>query len=452
MSNPCRPRILFLNRSYWPDAEATGQLLTELCEDLADRFDVTVIAGQPNCNADGVAFRRRGDECRGGVTIRRVCHTRFSKRTLLGRLCNQLSFLAAATVAALTVKRPDVVVAETDPPFLSLLAALVRRRFGCRLVVYLQDIHPDIAVAVGRLRDGRLVRRLRRMLFGVYRSADRVVVLSRDMQQRIVASGVSSRRTAVVPNWIDTSLVHPVKQNNGFRTRHGLEGQFLVMYSGNHGLCQQLEDVIAAAHQLRHRPDILFLLIGGGVMQPQLQDQAHRLGLTNVRFLPYQPKTMLAESLSAADLHLVPLDPRVADCLMPSKLYGVLASGTPLLAIAPDECELADLVREHDVGRVAPPGQPEALAEGIEMLADRQWDLEMMGHRARRLAEQQFDRHQVTARFATLLESMLEQGAGSRAQDEEQRSSIAHETTPAPRHSGQKVKTRAETPNAEPIS
>jgi glycosyltransferase involved in cell wall biosynthesis len=401
-------RVLFLNRSYWPDAEATGQLLTELCEDLAPSFDVTVIAGQPNDNPARSAFRRGGAEMRQGVRVRRVRHTRFPKRSLAGRLINYLGFLVGAYWAALWTQRPDVVVVETDPPLLCLVGWWLQRVRGAKLICYLQDIHPDIGIALGKLRDRWPLRMLRRLLFHVYRGADRVVVLSRDMRDRIAQSGVDPQRIVCIPNWIDATKVRPVKDGNPFRRRHGIDGRFVVMYSGNLGLCQRLEDVISAADVLRGRSDVLFLLVGGGSLQQQLQDQVAGLGLENVRFLPYQPKAELAASLSAADVHLVPLDERIASCLMPSKLYGVLASATPLVAVAPEECELAELTLEHGVGVLAPPGQPEALAEVIEKLADRTWDLAEMGRRARRLAESRYDRRHVTSRFHALLRSVLE--------------------------------------------
>jgi colanic acid biosynthesis glycosyl transferase WcaI len=402
-----RPSVLFLNRSYWPDAEATGQLLTELCEDLAAGFDVTVIAGRPNDNPTGIQYRRRGTEVRCGVRIRRVWHTRFPKGILAGRIINYLSFLWSALWAAIWAKRPNVAVVETDPPLLCLIGWYLQRVRGAKLVVYLQDIHPDIAIALGKIRDGRLVRALRRLMFHTYRGADGVVVLSRDMQQRVVDSGVDPQRVVCIPNWIDTQKVRPIKQNNPFRKKHGVKGEFVVMYSGNLGLCQRLEDVIAAAGYLRDRADILFLLAGGGALKQQLQQQVAERGLSNVRFLSYQPKSELAQSLSAADVHLVPLDPRVASCLMPSKLYGVLASGTPLVAVAPEECELAELTLKHDVGVLAPPGEPEAMADVLRDLADHTWDLPQMGARARRLAEAEYDRQHVTARFRALLGSVL---------------------------------------------
>jgi colanic acid biosynthesis glycosyl transferase WcaI len=398
-----RPKVVFLNRSYWPDAEATGQLLTELCEDLSDTFDVTVIAGQPNDNPSREEYREFGTEFRNGVRIRRVRHTRFTKRSLCGRIINYLSFLWGAFWAAAWMKRPDLVVAETDPPLLCLIGWYLKRVRGAKLVVYLQDIHPDIAVALGKIRNGWLTRILRRVMFRAYRSADRVVVLSRDMRQRVLDSGVAAERVLCIPNWVDTDNVRPIKSCNSFRDRHGLNGEFVVMYSGNLGLCQRLEDVIAAASYLRDRSDILFLLIGRGSLERRLKEQVLELGLSNIRFRSYQPKAQLAESLSAADLHLVPLDPRVASCLMPSKLYGVLASGTPLVAMAPDRCELAELTQQYGIGVVASPGDPEALAGILRDLADHRSDLREMGRRARQLAVAQYDRKQVTDRFNDLL-------------------------------------------------
>ncbi len=458
------PRIVFLNRSYWPDAEATGQLLTELCEDLAAEEqetggrrqetgdgrqqaplspvpcplspDIAVLCGQPNANPMKATYRRWGREVRNGVTIHRVWHTRFPKSFLPGRAVNYVSFLLAALWTAWWTRRPDVVVVETDPPLLSLIGGLLQRWRGAKLIVYLQDIHPDIAVALRKLRDSWMTRLVRRRLFAVYRRADRVVVLSGDMRQHVIAGGVRPDRVVVIPNWIDTASVHPVKQNNAFRQRHELNGQFVVMYSGNLGLCQRLEDVIAAAECLRRRADIVFLLVGGGALQRPLEARAAELGLGNVRFLPYEPKPRLAESLSAADIHLVPLDPDVAACLMPSKLYGVLASGTPLLAVAPESSELAELTRTHAVGLVAPPGDPSALAQAIERLADHPDDLPEMGQRARQLAERQYDRKTVTARFADLLKDVLgvrsQESGGQRGGDDLCRCKVS-KSTPLPK-------------------
>jgi glycosyltransferase involved in cell wall biosynthesis len=405
-----RIRILILNRSYWPDAEATGQLLTELCEDLASSFDVTVICGQPNENPTNAAFRRFGTELHNNVTIRRVWHTRFPKAFLPGRAVNYLSFIAAAFWAAVWSRRPHLVVAETDPPLLALVARFLQRWRGTKLLVYLQDIHPDIGIALGKLRDNWMTRLIRRRLLQAYTGADRVITLSRDMRDHLVAAGVPAAKVQVIPNWVDTESIYPVKQGNVFRDRHGINGQRVVMYSGNLGLCQRLEDVISAADLLRERTDILFVLVGDGARKAELEQHVVARRIPNVRFLDYQPKHELAQSLGAADLHLIPLDARVASCLMPSKLYGILASGTPVLAIAPHDCELATITHEHGVGRVVAPGAPALLAKAIIDLADDP-DLPAMGARARDLACRSYDRVHVTAQFRRTVMSVLDDSA-----------------------------------------
>lgn len=406
-----RPRVLFLNRSYWPDAEATGQLLTELCEDASGRFAITVIAGQPNQNPDGAPFRRVGVQYRHGVEIRRVANLRFPKSSFLGRLGNMISYLLAATLSALTLPRPALVVVETDPPLLALLGGFLKHWHGCRLVVYLQDIYPDVAVSLGKIPNGWWTRLLRRVLFNIYARADRVVVLSSDMQALLTRSGVASHKVVCIPNWIDTTQVIPQKTDNVFRETHGIDGQFVVMYSGNMGLTQPLDTVLGAAEQLRDASEIAFYLVGDGVARRRLETEARRRGLSNVHFLPYQPKSQLSSSLSAANVHLVPLDPRTSDQLMPSKLYGVLASGTPVLAAAPEGSELSRITREANVGMVVPCGCTRSLVEAIRWSTAHRDLLEQMGRRARRLAIEQFDRAKMTARFAQMLADVIDSPA-----------------------------------------
>ena len=342
-------RTLFINRSYYPDVEATGQLLTELCEDLSSDVDVTVICGRPVKVTDDTPAPT-GVNIYNGVTIRRVWHTQFPKTSFVGRIINMLSFTVMATWSAFTAPRPDTVITETDPPFLCLLGFALKKIRRVRLVCYLQDIYPDIAVALGKLPEGWISGLLRRAFFGVYRRADQVVVLSRDMQDLMIERGVDPTKVAVIPNWVDTDLIYPVKENNAFRHRHDLEDKFVVMYSGNMGLSQNLMQILDVAELLQHRDDIVFAFVGDGADRANLERSATQRDLQNVRFFDYQPKSELAISLSAADLHLVVLRPEIQQLLMPSKIYGVLASGTPALVIGDSHSDLAEMVVGNKLG------------------------------------------------------------------------------------------------------
>jgi glycosyltransferase involved in cell wall biosynthesis len=421
---PARARVVFFNRSYWPDAEATGQLLTDLTEDLAGRFDIEVVAGMPNsvvgeldANAASASATHRA-----GVKIRRLRHTRFGKRSFLGKACNLFTFWASAAATTFTLPDADVVVTETDPFLLPLVGRWLQKRRGCKHIVYLQDIYPDVAVAVGKLKEGRLSRWLRKRLFSAYAKADRVVVLSRDMAERCRRYGVPSDRIRVIPNWADTSVVHPRKGDNAFRKQNGLQSAFVVMYSGNLGMVHQLQPILQAAAALRASPEIQFLFVGEGVRKADLQRQAREQGLTNVRFLPYQPRETLADSLSAADLHVVSMDPATTELVMPSKLYGVLAVGSPVAALVDPGSELSEIVRKHEVGYVCDSRDPslaaERLAYVVNFLASHRDVAEKQGASARKLAEEQYDRRLQTARFAGLLDEVLaENRSAVRASD-----------------------------------
>jgi glycosyltransferase involved in cell wall biosynthesis len=223
------------------------------------------------------------------------------------------------------------------------------------------------------------------------------------MRDMLLAMGVASERISIIPNWVDTNLVYPVKEKNAFRERHQLGSDFVVMYSGNLGMSQRLEHFLDAANLLKEEREIRFLLVGDGATKPELIAHADSLDLKNVTFLDYQPKSELAISLSAADLHFVVLDPTIAGCLMPSKIYGILAAGTPMLASTIDQCELARLVREGDVGYVVAFGDPEAIAERIHWSATHRDELAEMGERARQLAVDQYDRSYITRTFGELL-------------------------------------------------
>jgi glycosyltransferase involved in cell wall biosynthesis len=388
MTGGSNARVLFLNRSYWPDMEATGQLLTTLCEGLSDDFQVQVIAGQPNSiDPQAKAAGWKNLHARHDVEIRRLSHLQLPKRKIWMKAMNYVSFAISVRKALRRLSAPDVVVFETDPFILAFEANRLQKRTGCKMVGYLQDIHPDVGIALGKISNSLWVRRLRERLFAVYRRCDRMVVLSRDMKRLLEAGGVSGHKIDIIPNWADTNAVQPVPEPNPFRQKHGLQGKFLVMYSGNLGLTQRLEEFVEAAEKLADRQDIRFVFIGKGALELQLKNQVQSRGLQNVSFFDYQPKDQLGDSLSAADLHLIPLTASLAQCLMPSKLYGILAAGRPCLTNAPADSELHQIVSQQQVGLTVPPGSVPAIAERIHWAANHREELTEMGRRARQYAE-----------------------------------------------------------------
>lgn len=402
-------RLLFLNRSYWPDAEATGQLLTALCEDLVGQFDVHVLAGQPNVISTTDDWEQI--RMRNGVTIHRVQHTTFSRKTVVRKAINFLSFIRACRRQIPKLPPPDVIVFETDPFLLPFVAERIRRRCGCGMAGYLQDIYPDVAVALEKVSDNWAVRKLRTALFDVYRRCGRLIVLSRDMKQLLQDGAIPEERITIIPNWADTQQIYPIVSGNRFLRRFGLEDKFVVMYSGNLGLTQHLEEYVEAAALLQDDPEIQFVFVGEGALKNDLQRQAGSLGLSSVLFCDYQPQSELSHSLSAASLHLVPLTTELSRCLMPSKLYGVLAAGRPFLTNAPASSELFELTRSHRVGITVDAGSPALIAEAIRTAKNDLAALQEMGRRARRLAEERYSKTISVSAFAKTLRDVASESS-----------------------------------------
>jgi colanic acid biosynthesis glycosyl transferase WcaI len=404
-----KARLLFINRSYWPDAEATGQLLTDLCESLADRFEVSVLCGQPNSNPTASDFIEAGTQTRNNVTIHRLKHAHFNKRRPLSRIANLISFTLATKRWLGRSQSYDIVISETDPFLLPLVVSPHCKARGATYVAYLQDIYPDIAIRLGKARDGWLTRQIRKRLQMAYRSARWIVVLSASMKQELIDWGLYASAIAIVPNWVDCQAVVPVKTANQFRKANHWEDRFVVMHSGNMGMSQRLCSLIQSVDEPSFPSHGKVVLIGGGADEPRLRKIA---AATNrheaIEFLPYQPREALAESLSAADVQVISIDPRIGGTLMPSKLYGILASGTPVLAISAPSSDVANIVTENRLGAVVPDHHPRAIADAIAKLADQTPERRNeMQQKARLLAVSQYDRHICVQQFAELLSTAL---------------------------------------------
>lgn len=391
-----RPRLLVFNQYYWPGVEATAHLLTELCEALAAEWDVTVVTGTVEDAPKAEATTRNG------VRIVRVGSTAFERRRLALRGLNYASYFAFAARAGMAQPRPDAILCLSDPPFVSAVGVAVARRHRAPLVLVTHDVFPEIAVELGRLDNPVLVAALDRAVRFGLRRADRVVAIGETMRRRLETKGVSSERLRVIPNWTDTSALTPQPRDNGWAREHGLEGRFVVMHSGNVGHAQDLVTLVRSMTFLRDLERLQLVVIGSGARHAELVRLAERIEV-KVLFLPYQPRERLAESLSAADLHVVGLARGLSGFVVPSRMYGVLAVGRPVIVAADAESETARIVEETGCGLVVPPGRPELLAEAIRAAHDGELDLAEMGRRARAYAEAEADRAVAIGRYRSVL-------------------------------------------------
>jgi glycosyltransferase involved in cell wall biosynthesis len=394
-----RPRLLVLNQYYWPGVEATANLLTELCEALAEDYDVTVITGSAR---EPLPHR----EVRNGVTIIRAHSTAYDRTELSRRAANYLTYLFGAIREGFAAGRPDVVISMTDPPFIGAAAELLARRYRVPLVVISQDVFPEIAVKLGRLSNPIAIGALRAVIGSYLRFADRVVVIGETMKERIVEKGVDRDRVCVISNWGDAERVTPQPRENAWAEEHGLTDKFVVMHFGNVGHAQDLDTLIRATTFLRDLDDLVVPIIGVGARLDELTELAETVQADKVRFLPWQEYAQRSLPISAAHLHVVGLARGLAGYIVPSRMWGVLAAGRPVIAAAEDESETAAVVRATGCGIVVPPGDPLALAEAIRACHDGEYDLAEMGRRSRVYAETETDRSIAVARYRAVLEDV----------------------------------------------
>ena len=399
--------IVFVNRYAWPDHSATSQLLTDLARALVARgHAVTVIASRQsydNPSADLAAA-----ESDAGVKYLRVATTRFGRSQLLGRALDYLSFYAMLPWTLMrTLRRVDVVVAKTDPPLLGMVVAPIAWLRGARCVNWLQDVFPEVAQVLGEPRLPRpLIWLMARMRDMSLRAAAMNVVIGARMaaylQQRVAGA-----KFEVIPNWALEHAIRPLpREGNLLRKQSGLDGRFIVAYSGNLGRAHDASTLLVAAQRLRDRADIGFLFIGDGHQMRILRDQVEREGLSNVRFLPYQPLDRLGLALAAGDLHVVSLRPELEGLIVPSKFYGIAAAARPIAFIGAEDGELAGWIEMHECGFVITPSHAGAFAEAIVAMADSADRGAVVGKNARKMLDLRFSRDAAHGQWHDLLSKL----------------------------------------------
>jgi colanic acid biosynthesis glycosyl transferase WcaI len=398
-----RPRILVLNQYYWPGVEATAHLLTELCEALAEDYDVEVVTGVLHGHEDSPHESQRN-----GVKIVRVVSTSYERSELSRRAANYFSYLGSALAHALRSPAPDLVMCMTDPPIVGDVGVVVGRRFGVPVLVISQDVFPEIATQLGRLRNPALIGVLAGLVGGYLRRADGIVAIGETMRERLEAKGARPDRVRVIPNWVDTNAITPQPRDNEWAQKHDLVSKFVVMHSGNVGHAQDLDSLVRAATFLRDRDELRIVIAGFGARHTEMVELAHRLEVADlVRFFPYQKRERLPLSLSSADVHVVGLAKGLAGYVVPSRLYGILSAGRPVIAAADNESETAQLVRKIGCGTVIPPGRPELLARTIRAAAEGEYDLAEMGRLGRAYVEREADRSVAMTRYRSLVAELL---------------------------------------------
>ncbi|PAP77165.1 glycosyltransferase family 4 protein [Rubrivirga marina] len=402
------PRLLFVNQHYWPDVAATGQILTDLAEHLAARgFEVDVLTGRGKYVSGDL--EAPAEETRNGVRVRRLSSTSFGRSSHLGRIADYAGYYLGVLRRLLTGERYDLVIVLTTPPLLSVAARLSGQLRGQQYAVWSMDLHPDAEVAIGMLSErGLPARVLHRLNDAGYRGADLVVDLGFRMKERIAAKGVATHRLVTIGMWSDGAGVRPLDPaENPVRRSLGIDAdQVVVMYSGNAGVAHRFEEICEAMRTLQDDDRFYFLFVGSGPRRAEVEAFIEAERIENASYEDYFPREELAASLSAGDVHLLTLRESMAGIVVPSKLYGILAAGRPVVMVGPERSESAQTIRQHDVGEVIDPeagGSGADLVAALRRLADAPAERRVMGERARAAFETEYDRAVLCEAWADLL-------------------------------------------------
>ncbi|MCI0559851.1 MAG: glycosyltransferase family 4 protein [Nitrososphaera sp.] len=396
-------KILFVNRFFFPDHSATSQLLSDLCFHLAEKgFDAHVVTSRQLYEDPNAEFSAEEDV--RGAKVHRVWTSRFGRANLLLRAVDYLTFYLSAGCKLLFIaSRGDVIVAKTDPPLISVLAWLVAKLKGATLINWLQDLYPEVAIALNVRGMNRLNGVLRSLRNLSLRYAKWNVVLGERMAQLLEGEGIDRNKIAIIHNWnVGDGIVPVEKEYNELRREWGLDGKFVVGYSGNMGRAHDFETIIGAAKLLNKQDsNIVFLFIGGGAKQSFIEtESAH---LSNVICKPYQPLERLSLTLGIANVHLVSLLPEMEGMIVPSKFYGIAAAERPSMFVGDPEGEIARIVRKEDCGYVVATGGATVLADGIIEASKNDAENARKGRNARNAFERRFNKNVAMASWGALL-------------------------------------------------
>ena len=376
-------KILLLNQFFWPDSAATSQLLTDLARGLAARgHEVFVI-----CADSGYALEAADEP--PPVQIHRVKSLRFV-RGKLGRLLSYASFYLSSVVRGLLLPRPDLIITLTTPPLLSLLGTAIKWLRGSRHFIWEMDVYPDVAVDLGYFKAGGWLDRVTGFLADLSRRrSDGILALGECMRERLIRRGIPPAHIVVAENWADGSAIHPIARRSD---PHDATAQSLVLlYSGNLGLAHDLDTLSGAMLALSSDTRFRFVFAGSGGRREELEHFCSVHNIQSVEFKPYVKRGSLSERLSAGDIGLVTQRDSCCGSVVPSKVYGLMAAGRPVLFIGPAEATPARIIDRFACGWHVECGDVQSLVTLLRDLAEHPREVQRAGKRARAALLQHYD-------------------------------------------------------------
>jgi colanic acid biosynthesis glycosyl transferase WcaI len=357
-----------------PEQAPIGYMIKELAEALASEgHEVTIITGFPNHPA-GVVFggyRKRLilQERLGNVNVTRVWLATSANRSRLNRIFTFLTFTLTSALALLMQSKPQIIFAVFQPLSVGVTLPLLARIKGAKLILNVQDLHPDAQIELGMIKNPLIIKALRAVERFGYQRANALAVICENFKEHCIARGAKAENVQVIPNWIDLNEIKPCDRNNTFRQNLGLSDQhFVILYAGTVGWVSGAGVMLEVALLLRDLRDVRIVFVGEGPLVTELKEEAKTLGLDNVVFAPFQPREILSQVQAMSDVSVVSLRAGMGRASVPSKVLGYMAAARPVLASVDTESETARTILLAHCGWVIEPENSEKLAEAIRSM------------------------------------------------------------------------------------
>ncbi len=397
--------IIFVHSFFYPDYSAGSQMLSDLAFYLAKKgMSISVITSRKMYDGSGdllPSYEEIND-----VNVFRTRSTAFGRKTYIGRICDYLSLEVSLIFKLFRItKKQTIVVLMTDPPLLNIIARPIIGFKGGKVVNWLQDLFPEVAVGAGLLKKSSFINKTITKLRNIsLNRSENNIVIGHLMQDYLLKVGIDRKKVLRIPNWADGSAIKPLlRDENSIRLEWGLKDKFIVGYSGNLGKAHDVNTILSAIEQLQHERHICFLFIGGGVGMRQLKKYIVKNKFKNVLFKPYQPREILHLTLSVADVHWATLEPQMEGFIVPSKIYGILSAGRPVIFLGNKNGELSIEVNKLKCGIGVEIGDTETLVNVIRTYSTDIKTIQRMGWRGRKAFEELYDFPVSANKFYTML-------------------------------------------------
>ncbi len=397
-------RILLLNLYYPPDTSATAKMAHSVVDTISRSHDVTVLCGRPSYDpTERRSWRPYQTEIAGRARIIRAGSTDFPRLDMKKRLLNYLSYVALEIPRALLAPC-DVVVAMTDPPLQGIVGAIVATLKRKPYVYNVRDMYPDMAVGGSIVEPGRLARIWEKLHRWALRRAARVIVLGEDMRARIISKEVDPSRVLIVRDGTESlplNMPLPAPDPEVVRAIRG-NFSFVLVHAGNLGFYGAWNTLVTAARLLANE-GVGLVFVGDGAQRSQVETAA--AGAANIRFLEFFPASKIPSVLAAADAHVITVKRGLEGVVVPSKMYGILAAGKPIVAVAPKETDAVSLGIHRGFAVAADPDRPAEVVSAVRALASNPNKLKAMGEAARAAAPD-YDRAKELQKFVEILDGL----------------------------------------------